>query len=233
MFVSFLILHCEESNCVSLHKSSFRKREKMSAIASTAPAPSEASSEPQRKKLKIDTSDENQVHGATISGEQPNVKVTKSGIKKKKSFWKKGRDTAKGKKTIEPTEATETSKDEKTPQTETAKRKAKRALKGKKVLHPEGENKKNKLQKNIESNQEKKKKYAVENLTVYIGGLCYHVEEETVKQTFGECGEIVSIRFPTCRDTGRFKGCCFINYADMEAVAKALELNETTFSDLL
>lgn len=80
-----------------------------------------------------------------------------------------------------------------------------------------------------EKAEEPKAEGAEECLTVFVGGLPWSAEEETVKKDFEECGEMTRFAFLTDRETGRPKGSCFIDYATTEGVKKALEFNETDY----
>ena len=57
---------------------------------------------------------------------------------------------------------------------------------------------------------------------VYVGNVSFQTSEEDVNELFAEYGEIESLAWITDRDTGRFRGFCFI---EMEPAAadKAIE----------
>ena len=57
---------------------------------------------------------------------------------------------------------------------------------------------------------------------VYVGGLPYSYEEEQVRSSFGECGEIVKVHRMLFADSGKFKGIALITFATAEAAAAAL-----------
>ena len=42
--------------------------------------------------------------------------------------------------------------------------------------------------------------------TLFIGNLSFDVDEDSVRDAFSAHGEIVSVRIPTDRETGRVKG---------------------------
>merc|ERR1711920_795675 len=67
-----------------------------------------------------------------------------------------------------------------------------------------------------------------DSLTVFVGGLPFSADEETLKKDFGECGEIDRFNMPM-NDEGRPKGIAFITYKSEEGVTKALEFNETDY----
>ncbi|KAI4965265.1 hypothetical protein ZWY2020_054922 [Hordeum vulgare] len=58
----------------------------------------------------------------------------------------------------------------------------------------------------------------------FVGNLSYNVENDEVKQFFGEAGEVCDIRFATA-DDGSFKGFAHVEFATTEAAQKAYELN--------
>lgn len=76
-----------------------------------------------------------------------------------------------------------------------------------------------------------KKKVALEDEgkspSVFVGRLPRDATEDDVHELFAECGEIVSVRMPTDRETGQTKGIAFVDFADADAAAKACELNGT------
>ena len=63
--------------------------------------------------------------------------------------------------------------------------------------------------------------------TVFIGNLPWSADEDTVREVFGECGEIKMVRFSTDRETGDFKGYGHVEFFDSEATDKAVELAGT------
>merc|ERR1712228_180028 len=67
-----------------------------------------------------------------------------------------------------------------------------------------------------------------DSLTVFVGGLPFSADEETLKKDFAECGEIDRFNMPM-NEEGRPRGIAFITYKSEEAVTKALEFNETDY----
>jgi RNA recognition motif-containing protein len=63
---------------------------------------------------------------------------------------------------------------------------------------------------------------------VFVGGLPFTTTEEVLKKDFAECGEIVRFAMPL-NDEGNIRGIAFIEYANMEAVEKALKFHETEY----
>jgi RNA recognition motif-containing protein len=63
---------------------------------------------------------------------------------------------------------------------------------------------------------------------VFVGGLPWSADEETVKKDFGECGEIVSFSMPM-NPEGQPKGIAFVDYTNAEGVKKALEFDGTDY----
>jgi nucleolin len=64
-------------------------------------------------------------------------------------------------------------------------------------------------------------------MTVFIGNLPWDVDEDTIREVFGECGEIASVRFSTDRETGDFKGYGHVEFTQTEATDKAVALAGT------
>merc|ERR1711959_567111 len=63
-----------------------------------------------------------------------------------------------------------------------------------------------------------------DELTVFVGGLSFEVEESVLRKDFEECGEIVSLRLPM-NEEGRPRGIAFIEYKDKESCEKALKFD--------
>ncbi|ACI64177.1 predicted protein, partial [Thalassiosira pseudonana CCMP1335] len=61
-------------------------------------------------------------------------------------------------------------------------------------------------------------------VTVFVGNLSFHIDEDTVRETFKDCGEIASVRFAEDRETGAFKGFGHVEFVESEATDKAVEL---------
>jgi len=66
--------------------------------------------------------------------------------------------------------------------------------------------------------------------TTFLGNLSFDINDDTVKDFFKECGEIVAIRWVSDKESGQFKGCGFVEWADSSATEKAVALSG---SDLL
>ncbi|HHQ13687.1 MAG TPA: RNA-binding protein [Chromatiales bacterium] len=64
---------------------------------------------------------------------------------------------------------------------------------------------------------------------LYVGNLPYSATEETLNETFSQCGTVDSANVITDRDTGRSKGFGFVEMSsDSEAQKAIQELNSTT-----
>ena len=50
--------------------------------------------------------------------------------------------------------------------------------------------------------------------TLFLGNLSFNIDEETIRQTFAECGEIAQVRWGMDRETGDFKGFAFVEFVD-------------------
>ena len=61
---------------------------------------------------------------------------------------------------------------------------------------------------------------------IYVGNLSYSATEEEVRDMFSPHGEIVSVAMITGRETGRFRGFCFVEMEDAAADAAVEALND-------
>lgn len=57
---------------------------------------------------------------------------------------------------------------------------------------------------------------------LYVGNLPYTVTEEQVRSTFAEFGDVQAVRMMMDRETGRFRGFCFVEMDDQDAL-KAID----------
>ena len=61
---------------------------------------------------------------------------------------------------------------------------------------------------------------------LYIGNLPYSANQQTLLDTFGQCGTVDSVNAITNRDTGQSKGFSFVEMSSDSEVQKAIqELN--------
>jgi cold-inducible RNA-binding protein len=60
---------------------------------------------------------------------------------------------------------------------------------------------------------------------VYVGNLSFTATEEDVRDLFGEFGEVESVAMINDRDTGRFRGFCFVEMAPSAADAAIAALD--------
>lgn len=61
------------------------------------------------------------------------------------------------------------------------------------------------------------------HMNIYVGNLSYGVQEENLKTTFEEFGEVSSVRIITDKFTGRSKGFAFVEMEDSVAGNQAIE----------
>lgn len=54
---------------------------------------------------------------------------------------------------------------------------------------------------------------------LYVGNLSFQATEDEVEELFAEYGEVESVAWITERDTGRFRGFCFVEMDDSAADA--------------
>ena len=58
---------------------------------------------------------------------------------------------------------------------------------------------------------------------VFVGNLDYNTRREEVQTLFAQAGEIRDVFLPTDRETGRPRGFAFVEFANEEDAAKAIE----------
>lgn len=63
----------------------------------------------------------------------------------------------------------------------------------------------------------------ISRMNIYVGNIDYTVNHDELKALFAAFGEIESIKFIEDRNTGKFKGLCFINIPDNEGAKEAIE----------
>lgn len=63
---------------------------------------------------------------------------------------------------------------------------------------------------------------------LYVGNLSFQATEDEIEELFSEFGEVESIAWITERDTGRFRGFCFVEMdaAAADAAIEALDGKE-------
>ena len=63
---------------------------------------------------------------------------------------------------------------------------------------------------------------------IFVGGLSWGTNEESLREAFESFGNIEEIRVITDRDTGRSRGFGFVTFSDDVAVASAIsEMNQS------
>ncbi len=65
---------------------------------------------------------------------------------------------------------------------------------------------------------------------IYVGNLDYGVTENSVRELFSQYGKVDSVAFVKDKDSGRFRGFCFINMEDEDSVKAIEKLNKTSFA---
>merc|ERR1719223_1883960 len=68
------------------------------------------------------------------------------------------------------------------------------------------------------------KKGGDDELTVFVGGLSFSLDENTVRKDFTDCGEIEALRMPTNED-GKIKGFAFITFKTKAGCEAALKFD--------
>jgi len=56
---------------------------------------------------------------------------------------------------------------------------------------------------------------------LFVGNLSFGANEDTLWETFGEHGDIKSVRIPTDRESGKPKGFAYVEFSDVEAAKNA------------
>ncbi len=64
---------------------------------------------------------------------------------------------------------------------------------------------------------------------LYVGNLPFDTDEEQVRELFSTYGEVRSVDMINDRETGRFRGFCFVAMDNAEADAAAAALNGYSF----
>jgi len=64
---------------------------------------------------------------------------------------------------------------------------------------------------------------------LYVGNLPFDTDEEQVRELFSSYGEVRSVDMINDRDTGRFRGFCFVAMDNTEADAAVAALNGYSF----
>ena len=64
---------------------------------------------------------------------------------------------------------------------------------------------------------------------IYVGNLSFNTTEDEVRELFAEYGTISSVAWISDRDTGRFRGFCFIEMDDAGADAAIAALDGKEF----
>ena len=62
---------------------------------------------------------------------------------------------------------------------------------------------------------------------VYVGNLSFDATEEQVNEMFAEYGKVDSVAWITDRNTGQFRGFCFVEMEESAANGAIKALNET------
>lgn len=60
-------------------------------------------------------------------------------------------------------------------------------------------------------------------MSIFVGNLPFRAEQDDVSELFSPFGEVTSCALPLERDTGRKRGFAFVEMADEEAEAKAID----------
>ncbi len=70
------------------------------------------------------------------------------------------------------------------------------------------------------------------NRKLYVRNLSFSATEQTLRETFSQCGTVDSVTMITDRDTGQSKGFGFVEMSSASEAQKAIqELNGSTLED--
>jgi len=61
--------------------------------------------------------------------------------------------------------------------------------------------------------------------TIYVGNVSFRTKEEDLRSLFGEYGTVHNVNFIMDRETGKFRGFCFVEMDDSEALDAIENLN--------
>jgi nucleolin len=64
--------------------------------------------------------------------------------------------------------------------------------------------------------------------TVFVGNISYDVDEETLRNYFSECGNILNCRLP--KSEGRHRGFGFVEFEDAESMQRAIQKSSEEFA---
>ncbi|KAL6049918.1 hypothetical protein QOT17_018636 [Balamuthia mandrillaris] len=70
---------------------------------------------------------------------------------------------------------------------------------------------------------------SVDERSIYVGNVDYGTTPEELQAAFQSCGTINRVTILCDKFTGHPKGYAYVEFAEMEAVTNAMELNETMF----
>ena len=60
-------------------------------------------------------------------------------------------------------------------------------------------------------------------MSIYVGNLSFDVEQNDLKEVFGEYGTVKRVHMPTDRETGRVRGFAFVEMQSESDEDKAIE----------
>ena len=73
--------------------------------------------------------------------------------------------------------------------------------------------------------------YKAKKLTLYVGNLPYKAHEQSVRELFGEHGQVHSLRLVKDRFTGKRKGFGFVEMSAGDAKRALKKLNDAVFKE--
>ncbi len=64
-------------------------------------------------------------------------------------------------------------------------------------------------------------------MSLYVGNLSYEVDEEDLKQVFGDYGTVKNVQIPKDRETGRVRGFAFVEMSSEAEETAAIDALDT------
>ncbi len=65
---------------------------------------------------------------------------------------------------------------------------------------------------------------------LFVGNLDYGISENSIKELFSKYGTVESVAFVRDKESGRFRGFCFVNMEDEDSKRAVEKLNGAVFA---
>lgn len=63
------------------------------------------------------------------------------------------------------------------------------------------------------------------NRKVFVGGLSWDTDNNSLNDFFTQCGEVVEAKVITDRETGRSRGFGFVSFTEVDSATRAIDMN--------